>query len=290
MPNFFRKTLVVAAALLVIEAGLNGVGVSIVRSALAAADTRLDVLDPVFYLNTYPDLKAAFGTDTGAAQNHWITYGIQEGRQSSAAFSVKDYLARYPDLINAFGGTNYRAALDHWLAYGKKEGRNPGPAAAAAPVVTPVAPAPAAPVLRRAPSISIVDGDNQRGGMVAAPGVAPGRNFMPLKVRLSAGYNGQQLSRSITFSAWTPNTVAGCFILAAPAACCTAAAPSGSAAVTVASNANGEASVPGVRLYGYTTASAHATGTGCQITATVRTDPGEEPGNRTYFNLVLDGH
>ena len=81
----------------------------------------------VFYLNTYPDLKAMCKTDLNCAVKHWLDHGSDEGRQSSATFSVMSYLNRYPDLQNAFGRTNYGDALDHWLNSGEDEGRDSRP-------------------------------------------------------------------------------------------------------------------------------------------------------------------
>jgi hypothetical protein len=69
-------------------------------------------------------LRAAFGdTNYPAARQHWLTYGIAEGRRASREFDAPFYLARHPDLVAAFGATNYGAALDHWLGYGINEGR-----------------------------------------------------------------------------------------------------------------------------------------------------------------------
>lgn len=107
--------------------GLPGVGQpSTNTAATPATDRRLQVLDPTFYVNAYPDLKAAFGTNTAAAQSHWLTHGINEGRQSSATFAITSYIARYPDLKRAFGN-NYAAALDHWFNHGIAEKRDPSP-------------------------------------------------------------------------------------------------------------------------------------------------------------------
>ena len=50
-------------------------------SATTPAETFQDDFDPVFYANTYPDVKAAFGTDENALYNHYITYGKKEGRK-----------------------------------------------------------------------------------------------------------------------------------------------------------------------------------------------------------------
>jgi hypothetical protein len=78
--------------------------------------------DAQFYLSSYPDLRAAFGSNYQAAQNHWNTYGLREGRRGSREFDVVYYLQAYPDLKAAFG-SNYAAARDHWVSYGIEEGR-----------------------------------------------------------------------------------------------------------------------------------------------------------------------
>ncbi len=83
--------------------------------------------DVQFYLATYPDLQAAFGTNYRAALDHWVNQGLpNEGRRGSREFDVQFYLATYPDLQAAFG-TNYRAALDHWVTTGISEGRRGAP-------------------------------------------------------------------------------------------------------------------------------------------------------------------
>lgn len=46
-----------------------------------AADGK--IFDPVFYANTYPDVKNALGTDPQVLLNHYNTYGIKEGRLPS---------------------------------------------------------------------------------------------------------------------------------------------------------------------------------------------------------------
>ncbi len=80
------------------------------------------VFDATYYSNKYPDLKKAFGTDATKLYQHFITYGIYEGRQGCADFSVKQYLQKYSDLKNAYGN-DYAQALNHYLVHGYKEGR-----------------------------------------------------------------------------------------------------------------------------------------------------------------------
>lgn len=88
-------------------------------------DLRFDqaVFDWDFYYDHAPDVVRA----KVDLVDHWRSNGFNEGRQGSMEFSVRDYLARYPDLRQAFGANNYGAALDHWIHHGMAEGRQGSP-------------------------------------------------------------------------------------------------------------------------------------------------------------------
>ncbi|MEY4509288.1 MAG: hypothetical protein RLZZ450_1410 [Pseudomonadota bacterium] len=73
---------------------------------------------------TDPDLKAAFGSDVAAAQQHWLRNGIAEGRDASAQFSIGGYVARYADVQKAYS-TDYAAVLNHWFTVGQVEKPDP---------------------------------------------------------------------------------------------------------------------------------------------------------------------
>lgn len=81
-----------------------------------------DVFDEYSYVDRNPDLKAAFGSDWRAALNHFVTYGMSEGRQANSTFDVQAYRAKYPDLRRVFGN-DLRAYYHHYINYGKREGR-----------------------------------------------------------------------------------------------------------------------------------------------------------------------
>lgn len=80
------------------------------------------VFDPVYYLNNYSDLKAAFGENQIAAFNHFISNGIREGRVASPKFDINSYRNRYPDLRWKFG-KNLLAYYLHYITNGLSEGR-----------------------------------------------------------------------------------------------------------------------------------------------------------------------
>nr|WP_282189364.1 Ig-like domain-containing protein [Azospirillum endophyticum] len=74
------------------------------------------------YIASYPDLIAAFGTNTEAATQHYLQAGQAEGR--TVTFNPLAYTASYPDLIGAFG-TDADAAARHYIQSGYSEGRSP---------------------------------------------------------------------------------------------------------------------------------------------------------------------
>ena len=82
---------------------------------------RLVNFDAVSYLASYDDLINAFGYNPDAARQHYQQSGILEGR--SISFEADDYLASHGDLIQAFG-YNLAAAAQHYISLGAAEGRS----------------------------------------------------------------------------------------------------------------------------------------------------------------------
>jgi hypothetical protein len=94
--------------------------------ALTADPQPLPVLsrgfDAAFYVESYPDLRAAFGSDRQAAARHWTDIGLpSEGRRGSPEFDVQFYFGKYADVRNQ--DRRYAAGYAHWLNYGIAEGR-----------------------------------------------------------------------------------------------------------------------------------------------------------------------
>ena len=88
-----------------------------------------DVFDAKYYADTYPDLKAAYGYDEGKLFQHYMKFGLAEGRVGSPTFNVVEYRRAYPDLEAAFGN-DWDAYVDHYFKFGKVEGRTAGAAGA----------------------------------------------------------------------------------------------------------------------------------------------------------------
>lgn len=75
-----------------------------------------------YYADRYPDLKAAFGYNETLLKSHWVSSGVQEGRQASPVFDVTYYASNNKDLINCFGN-NYYLIYEHYLTNGYNEDR-----------------------------------------------------------------------------------------------------------------------------------------------------------------------
>ncbi len=80
------------------------------------------VFNAAYYAKSNPDLKAAFGNDENALFQHFLDYGMSEGRRASAEFDVQSYRNAYADLRQAFGN-NLKSYYLHYINSGKKEGR-----------------------------------------------------------------------------------------------------------------------------------------------------------------------
>lgn len=83
------------------------------------------IFNAVYYADRYPDLKNAYGYNTGLLYNHFLNYGMCEGRDAHPEFSVRDYKNNYNDLQTAFGN-NLEKYYEHFILYGINEGRYSG--------------------------------------------------------------------------------------------------------------------------------------------------------------------
>ena len=81
------------------------------------------VFNAAYYSSHYSDLMINYGTDERLLLQHFLSYGMKEGRQASEEFNVKAYRDRYADLQKAFGD-DLKAYYLHYIHYGKTEGRN----------------------------------------------------------------------------------------------------------------------------------------------------------------------
>lgn len=81
------------------------------------------VFNPTYYLNKHNDLKnSVFAQSDSKLFEHFIKYGMLEGRQASSNFNVKAYRDNYADLRKAFGD-NLPKYYRHYIEFGYTEKR-----------------------------------------------------------------------------------------------------------------------------------------------------------------------
>ena len=81
------------------------------------------VFDAWYYHAQHGDLAKAFGLVPKSLFNHYVNYGITEGRKASPIFDVKDYISLNGDLKQAFGN-NYAKGIKHFAEFGLNSDRN----------------------------------------------------------------------------------------------------------------------------------------------------------------------
>lgn len=78
------------------------------------------------YLAMYGDVRAAVtGGTLSSGYQHFVSYGLLEGRNPSAFFDSGYYLASNGDVSAAIGSQVFASAFEHYLLFGRHEGRNP---------------------------------------------------------------------------------------------------------------------------------------------------------------------
>lgn len=72
-----------------------------------------------YYYNNNVDLQRAYGYDWEKLIQHFIKYGMTEGRQGSLEFNYTYYKNKYKDLQKAYGDDK-KSYYNHYMKYGKK--------------------------------------------------------------------------------------------------------------------------------------------------------------------------
>ena len=81
------------------------------------------------YLDRYPDLSRAFGSDLNQAKGHWFKFGMNEKRVNECLpermtdTEAQCYMNRYTDLQDVFRGLPLSSAKKHWVEFGIREKR-----------------------------------------------------------------------------------------------------------------------------------------------------------------------
>lgn len=92
-----------------------------------ATSEELSIIKTLFsaeeYAELYPDVVKAHGNEEAALWDHFVTYGLSEGRALSKSFHVFAYRDAYEDLQEAFGN-NLIAYYIHYATHGMQENRS----------------------------------------------------------------------------------------------------------------------------------------------------------------------
>ncbi len=89
------------------------------------------IFDAKYYAEHNPDVVLVKGDNPDKLLEHYLQYGLIEGRNASATFNAHSYRARYSDLDAAFGN-DWGRYVRHYVEYGMSEGRDATPGAKAA--------------------------------------------------------------------------------------------------------------------------------------------------------------
>lgn len=90
-----------------------------------SAATLKDIFDADYYASEYSDVKEEYGDDAEALWNHFVTYGLAEGRGMNSLLDVAAYRETNADLAEAFGD-DWDSYVTHFLTIGAWEGRDSG--------------------------------------------------------------------------------------------------------------------------------------------------------------------
>ncbi|MBR4308215.1 MAG: hypothetical protein IKT58_01335, partial [Oscillospiraceae bacterium] len=101
-------------------AGPQAISFTTKRSATATtipAELKDLVFNAEYYANAYPELKAAYGTDETLLYNHFVNYGLEEGRCASLYFDVRFYMNNNGEQLREHCHGDYNVAFTHFLNY-----------------------------------------------------------------------------------------------------------------------------------------------------------------------------
>lgn len=85
------------------------------------------IIDVDAYRASYDDLDKAFGDDSDAYIEHYLTMGIYEGRTKGVLFDPILYTEAYDDILESFG-YNIPSIINHYITFGLSENRTQGTA------------------------------------------------------------------------------------------------------------------------------------------------------------------
>ncbi len=79
------------------------------------------IFNASYYANRYADVKKAYGSDEAKLYNHFINYGIEEGRCASPYFDLKYYMNQNSQNLLMYCRGDYLKAFAHFVKYAYDE-------------------------------------------------------------------------------------------------------------------------------------------------------------------------
>lgn len=81
--------------------------------------------DESYYLWANPDVRAVVGKGFSSGYDHFLQFGLPEGRRPTAYFDAGYYVATYPDVKSAIASGKYHNAFEEYVVSGAAMGRDP---------------------------------------------------------------------------------------------------------------------------------------------------------------------
>jgi len=91
------------------------------------AEIEKSLYNAEYYAKANEDVAVALEGDPDKLYQHWLNYGMAEGRNASMVFNAKYYLEVNQDVADAVGAENYTGAYEHFVTSGLLEGRESSP-------------------------------------------------------------------------------------------------------------------------------------------------------------------
>lgn len=84
------------------------------------------IFDEGYYRRVHADVDAAIiAGNLTSGYDHFISFGLYEGRDPSLLYSEAFYRATNQDVVDAIANNGFRSGLEHFLNFGHKENRDP---------------------------------------------------------------------------------------------------------------------------------------------------------------------
>ena len=102
------------------DEGRDGLGLNFEIGDIVIAE----LFDETYYLSQNPDVVAELANDTFSyGYEHFLQYGLNEGRNPSVYYDEVLYLTIYADVSIAVANGQFSSGLEHYLEFGHRENR-----------------------------------------------------------------------------------------------------------------------------------------------------------------------